>query len=210
VTNACPYVAFFQRAAARPGGVRSSAPLGRVLEITGAPKAPYRRPRRPRRLAEGGAVRNLSRRLSIGGRPAAQSLNSRWRFITDAFDGALVERLDDLKAGVKIDYPTASQRTDVTLRKAVTVAVPVPASVSLFDAAPEDDPFEAGLSLWRPRTTKRERPAMHARRPSHGRPRCLGALNALLLLRIGSVVMCHQALSAPRLFGSSSHRRIPN
>jgi len=47
--------------------------------------------------------------------------------------------VEQLLSGVKIDYPTASQRTDVTLRKAVRVATPTATPTSLFDAEPIDD-----------------------------------------------------------------------
>lgn len=54
--------------------------------------------------------------------------------------------IEQLLSGVRIEYPTASRRTDLTLRKALKVAAPVPASATLFEAA-TDPILGDGLSL---------------------------------------------------------------
>jgi hypothetical protein len=47
--------------------------------------------------------------------------------------------IEQLLNGVRIDYPTASQRTDVTLKKAVRAASPLPSVTSLFEPEVDED-----------------------------------------------------------------------
>lgn len=49
--------------------------------------------------------------------------------------------IEQLLNGVKIDYPTASQRIDVTLKRATKIAIPAAPSTTLFEqqSEPEDD-----------------------------------------------------------------------
>jgi site-specific DNA-methyltransferase (adenine-specific) len=47
--------------------------------------------------------------------------------------------IEQLLNGIRIDYPTASQRTDLTLKKAVRAAAPAASSVSLFEPESDED-----------------------------------------------------------------------
>jgi hypothetical protein len=45
--------------------------------------------------------------------------------------------IQQLLSGLKVDYPTASQRTDVRLRKAAKAQIIMPEPTTLFETQPE-------------------------------------------------------------------------